>query len=155
MRRLITLSILLACSALLALPSLNSAVRGQVTSGPAVRSALATLERGEKARLTVVNAGETPGVRVVVKLLVWDRTTDRTAIRHSVAETFSTGEVTLAAGEGISLDYADAECRPHAECKSVSGIIEFPDGPDLGIKGSVQMVTPKGEVKFKMAMGTN
>lgn len=153
MRRLITLSILLACS--LALPSTNSAVRGQVTSGAAVRSALATLGRGDKARLTVVNAGEGPGVRVVVKLLVWERTTDRTVIRHSVAATFSTGEVTLGAGEGISLDYADAECRPGVECKSVSGLIEFPDGPDLGIKGSLQMIAPEGEVKFKMAMGSN
>ena len=123
------------------------------TSGATARSAIATLGRGEKARFTVINAGDGPGARLVVKLLVWERTADRTAIRHSVAETLSTGEVTLGTGEGISLDYADAECRPSTECKSVSGIIEFPDGPDLRIKGSVQMLAPEGEVKFKMAMG--
>ena len=144
MRRLITQSILLACVAL-GLASTNSAVRGQgLSSGPASRSVLATLEEHETATVTVINAGDGPGVRVVAKILVWERTTDRTAIRYRVVETVSTGEVLLGPGEGISLDYTDAACKPNAECKSMSGLLELPDGHDPRIQSDVHVVKRPG-----------
>ena len=92
----------------------------------------------------MINAGDGPSVRVVVKLLVWERTADRTAVRYKVAETLSSGEVTLGAGEGFSFEYTDAECKPNAECKSISGLLELPDGIDPRIQSDIHVVKRPG-----------
>ena len=115
-----------------------------------VRSGLVPAAPDDRARLSVINTADMHSastIRVGLRIHVWGETIDRGLVAHWLRDTISSGIVTLAPGQGVSLDYANEACDKRGECNSVSAIVEFPDGLDLRAKPSFQLIDArKGRV---------
>ena len=130
--RTLAVTLSLAMLAAVAAHGQSASRAGRISSG------IVSLGTGQKARLIVFNAADpdaadqkSGSVNVTLKFILYEpgRQAGPGAFTHVVAGEHSSGEVALAPGQGLSLDYTSDDNPAHFNVGAVRPVLSFSSLP--------------------------